>query len=187
MGVARGGIPVASSVASALNLPWDVAVARKLPVPWYPQAGFGAVTSDGSVVLNESMLCSVGMTEQDVEKVIHSMRHDAARQAATYSSYRQPEDISGRHVVIVDDALISGYTMLATIKYARAHNARKVTVAAPVASRHAAELVEEAADECLFEEVSPSVPFSVADFYLYWPTLEDEDILPLLSPDHAHR
>ncbi len=75
--------------------------------------------------------------------------------------------------------------MLAAIKSLKEKGASKVVAAAPVASRSAAALVGAAADECVFEIVSPSVPFAVADFYLNWHDLTDEDIAPLLRGEPA--
>ena len=181
VGIARGGILVAATAAHRLHMPWNVMVTRSLVTPWYPQAGFGVVASDGSSVLNDPMLRALDIPRHDVDEIADRAVKDARRQAELYASRREPTDLNGRSVILVDDVLISGYTMLAAIKSARLQGAGGVIVAAPLASRSAANLVESSADECIFDIVSPSIPFSPADFYVDWPELDDGDVMDLLG------
>lgn len=180
LAIPRGGIPVAASAAHRLNLEWNVIVTRKLPIPWNPEAGFGAIAADGSMVLNHSMVQGLGLEEPQIEEIAHQVRDEVVRRTEIFSEVKPPADTGGKTVVVMDDGLASGYTMLAAIKSARAHGAEKIVAAAPVASRSSATLIEEAADEVVFEVVSPSVPFAVADFYIEWHDLTDEDVLPYL-------
>lgn len=181
LAIPRGGIPVAATAAHRLQLPWGVVVVRKLPIPWNPEAGFGAVASDGSLVLNESMVRAMMMSQAQVEEVAESVRRQLGERAAFLEARRPAIDLTGRTTIVLDDGLASGYTMLAAIKSSRQRSAGKVIAAAPVASRSAAAMVEEAADECIFEILSPAVPFAVADFYLDWHDLTDEDLVPWLD------
>jgi len=184
--IPRGGIPVAIAVAHRLQLDWGVIVAGKLPIPSFPEAGFGAVTADGSVVLNEAMVHGLQLTSAQIEEVAARIREEIERRSELYLSARHPISLANKSVILIDDGLASGYTMLAAIKSARAQSPLKIIAAAPVASRAAAKLIEEAADECVFEIVSPSVPFAVADFYVVWHDLTDDDILPMLrETDYA--
>ncbi|MEN6355826.1 MAG: phosphoribosyltransferase family protein [Armatimonadota bacterium] len=181
LAIPRGGVPVAAAAARRLQLEWNIIVARKLPIPSNPEAGFGAVTTDGCVALNEQILQGLRLTTKEINSVISQQKAEAARRAKLYSSARLPTNISHRTVVVIDDGLASGYTMLAAIKSLRAQNASLIIAAAPVASRSAAAMIQDAADECIFEIVSPSVPFAVADFYLKWHDLTDEEVLSLLK------
>jgi len=180
MAIPRGGVPLAAAAAEALHLEWNVIVARKLPIPYNPEAGFGAVTADGAVVFNEQMLHGLQLSAEQIDEVVENVRQEVARRNEIYSALRPQPELLGKTVLVLDDGLASGYTMMAAIKSIRAHEASRIVVAAPVASRSAAALVEEVADECVFEIISPSVPFAVADFYLQWRDLTDEDIAPLL-------
>ena len=185
LAIPRGGVPVAAATAHRLRLQWSVIVARKLPVPWNPEAGFGAVTADGSVVLNEAMAHGMQLRSKQIDEVASEVRAEVIRRTEVYSRERSLVDVSGRAAIVLDDGLASGYTMLAAIKSLRGQSPSKVVAASPIASRSAAKLVEEAADECVFEIVSPAVPFAVADFYVGWRDLTDEDILPVLRSNHA--
>ena len=181
LAIPRGGIPVAAVVAHRLRLEWGVIVVRKLPIPWSPEAGFGAVAADGSVVLNEAMVHGLKMRQEQIDEVVREVRAELARRSEFMLLAKPPPEVSGRCAIVVDDGLASGYTMLAAIKSLREGGASRVVAAAPVASRSAAALVGPAADECVFEIVSPSVPFAVADFYLNWHDLTDEEIAPLIA------
>lgn len=184
LAIPRGGIPVAAAVAYRLQLHWSTMVARKLPIPANPEAGFGAVTADGSVVLNRALLSGLHLTKGQIEDITKDVRAEVVRRTEAYSRARPPIDVSGRRVIVIDDGLASGYTMLAAIKSIRNQHPASVTVAAPIASRSAAALIEEAADECVFDTVSPAVPFAVANFYVVWHDLTDEDILPILETEN---
>ena len=181
LAIPRGGIPVAAAAAHRLQLPWSFIVARKLPVPTNPEAGFGAVTADGSITLNNAMLSGLHLTKGQIDTIAEDVRAEVARRTEVYSHARPPIDVAGKTVILLDDGLASGYTMLAAIKSIRAHDPASVLAAAPVASRSAAAMIEEAADDCVFEIVSPAMPFAVANFYVVWHDLTDEDILPILE------
>ncbi len=180
LAIPRGGVPVAAAAAHRLELQWNVTVARKLPVPWNPEAGFGAVAADGTMVLNEPMVSGLQLRSSRINDIAQEVSAEVARRTDTYSSGRPPPIVSGRTVIVLDDGLASGYTMLAAIKSLRARSPAQVVAASPVASRAAARMIEAAADRCVFEFVSPAVPFAVADFYLAWRDLTDDDIMPLL-------
>lgn len=181
LAIPRGGIPVGTAVAHHLDLEWGVIVVRKLPIPWNPEAGFGAVAADGSVVLNDGMVQGLMMRQDQIDEVVREVRAELDRRTEFLTSARPLPDIQGRCAIVIDDGLASGYTMLAAVKSLRERGASKVVAAAPVASRSAAGLVCPAADECILEIVSPSVPFAVADFYLNWHDLTDDEIAPLLE------
>jgi putative phosphoribosyl transferase len=180
MAIPMGGIPVAATVAHRLDLEWGVIVTRKLPIPWNPEAGFGAVAADGTVVLNDEMVRGLRLSHAQVDEVAEQVRAEVARRQEVLSRERPPVDPSGRTVIVVDDGLASGYTMLAAMNSLRRRSAQKVIAAAPVASRSAATLVEEAADECVFDIVSPAMPFAVADFYVEWHDLGNGEALEFL-------
>jgi len=180
LGIPMGGVPVAATIAHRLELEWNVIVTRKLPVPWNPEAGFGAIAADGSMVLNEAMIHGLQLSRARIDKVAEETLAEVLRRTEFFNRERPPVTVKDRAVVVVDDGLASGYTMLAAIKALRKQSASRIIVASPVASRSAATLIEQEADKCVFGVVSSSVPFAVADFYVEWHDLTDEDLLPYL-------
>jgi putative phosphoribosyl transferase len=182
LAIPRGGAPVAAAVAARLGLEWHVILVRKLPIPWNPEAGFGAVTLDGAKVLNERMVHELRMSRGQIDEVAERAVQRLSEAAKSINMLRPPPDVDGRNVIVVDDGLATGYTMLAAIKSLRGRNAGKVVAAAPVASRTAADLVRQAADECVIEVISPTIPFAVADHYLQWHDLAEEEVMACFQP-----
>lgn len=181
LAIPRGGIPVGVAIAKQLDLPLDLVIPRKLPIPWNPEAGFGAVTSDGAVVLNDVLVREVGITEEQIDAVVEMIRTEIDRRERTYRGGRPEPDLKDKMAIIVDDGLASGYTMLAAVKSARQAGADHVVVAIPVASESALRLVRGSVDDliCLIE--GHSLPFAVADYYAKWHDLTDQEALSYLA------
>jgi putative phosphoribosyl transferase len=180
LAIPRGGVPVAAVAAHRLNLEWSVIVTRKLPIPFNPEAGFGAVAADGTVVLNSQMVDALALKTSEIESVVKLVSAEVKRRADVYLNERPMPPLKSRAVIIIDDGVASGYTMMAAIRAARTHEASRIVAAAPVCSRSAAALIEKEADECVFDVISSAMPFAVADFYVAWHDLTDEEIMPIL-------
>ena len=177
LAIPRGGIPVAMEVAKALGSRLDIVVPRKIPIPRNTEAGYGAVTEDGSLVLNEPLVGQLGLTSEQIERDAGVVRAEVRRRQAVYRAILEPSPVEGKMTVIIDDGLASGYTMLAAIESLRRQGAKKVVAAAPVASSSAWELVNAAADQVACPIVSYRYPFAVASFYRHWRDLTDEEVI----------
>jgi putative phosphoribosyl transferase len=176
LGIPMGGIPVAHEVAASLAAEMDIVVPRKLPIPWNPEAGFGAMTIDGNVVLNPQMIANVGLTRKQIEAVSEMVMEEIRRRRQSLRGGRLLPPLPGRTAIVVDDGLASGYTMVAAIKYVRTLGPLRVVAAVPVTSAQAARLVQEEADDLVTLVVTTRIPFAVASFYLNWHDLSDEDV-----------
>ena len=181
IGIPRHGIPVAAAAAHELGVEWSFIVTQKLPIPSNPDAGFGAMAEDGTIALNREMLKGLQMTQKQIDSVVDTLRAEIAHREAIYSQAREPLNVLGKRVFVVDDGMSSGYTMNAAIKSLRNHNPASIIASTPVASRSAAALISKAADQCVIEIISPAVPFAISDFYITRRVLTDEDILPILK------
>lgn len=177
LAIPRGGIPVAVEVARALGSRLDIVVPRKLPIPGNTEAGYGAVTEDGSLVLNEPLVGQLGLLSAQIERDAEAVRAEVRRRQAVYRAILDPSPVEGKTAVIIDDGLASGYTMLAAIESLRRQGAKTIVAAAPVASSSAWELVNAAADEVACPIVSYRYPFAVASFYRHWRDLTDEEVI----------
>ena len=175
--IPRGGIPVAVEVAKKLRSNLDIIVPRKIPIPDNPEAGYGAVTEDGVIVLNEPLVRQLGFTRQQIERHAEEVRAEIRRRQAVYQAILMASSVGGKTAIIVDDGLASGYTMMAAIKSIRQQGAAKVVAAAPVASSHAWELIKSSADDVVSAVVSHYYPFAVASFYRHWHDLTDEEVI----------
>jgi len=177
LAIPRGGVPVGMPIALALDAPLDVIIPRKIPIPWDPEAGLGAVTAEGTIVLNEELVPLLGLSPEEIERAARAVQEEIRRRSQVYRGRRPSPDVAGKLVVLTDDGLASGLTMIAAIRSLRRSGPERVLVAVPVAPRSSLRRIETEADEviCLVEQVQP--PFAVASFYRQFPELSDEQVL----------
>lgn len=124
--IPRGGIPVAIEVAKALECNLDIVVPRKIPIPYNTEGGYGAVTEDGVLVLNNDLVSRLNLTIQQVEYHAEEVRYEILRRTSIYRANLKPLPIEGKTAIIVDDGLASGYTMMAAIKSIRKKGRQKL-------------------------------------------------------------
>ena len=145
----RGGVPVGYEIARALRAPLDVFVVRKLGVPGHPELAFGAIASGGIRVLNSDMVRAFGIAPALVEHVAGVERVELERRERAYRDGWSGPGIAGRTVILVDDGLATGATMLAAVAALRQRSAAAIVVAVPVASREACATFRSEVDDCV--------------------------------------
>lgn len=177
----KGGIPVGLEVARTLGCPIDVVLVRKLPIPWQPEAGFGAMTEDGAIFLNDPLVRQAGLSRTDIDAVVETVRSELSRRAAVLRGPREPGNLTDKIALLVDDGLASGYTMLAALASARARRARRAVVAVPCGSAAAIRRVRPQADDLFVLARSDDLPFAVASFYESFPEIPDALAVELLA------
>jgi putative phosphoribosyl transferase len=180
LGLARGGVPVAAEVASALGVPLDVVVVRKIGVPLQPELAMGAIAGDETQVLDTRFIRSIGLPNDEVDRLVARERAELQRRERLYRAGRPPLNLNGRTTILVDDGLATGSTMLAAIQFARKRQAKRIVLAVPVASVEAVEKLREKVDECVCL-AAPDPFFSVGDWYWNFLPTEDAEILKLLE------
>lgn len=177
--IPAGGVPVAATLARALELELDVAVVSKVTLPWNTEVGYGAVAFDGSVLLNEPLLRETGLTPAEVEQGLAATREKVARRVAALRGNTQtlsPAPTS----VLVDDGLASGFTMRVAILALRAIGARRVVIAVPTASLRTARALAPEVDELYCANVRSGSSFAVADAYEHWSDVEEGEAAAIL-------
>ena len=185
LAIPRGGVPIGFEIAKRLQAQLDVIIPRKIPIPWNPEAGFGAITADGTMVLNEQMIKSLGLEKEEIEQAADEVRQEIIRRTEEYRDALPPPQINGKTVIIVDDGLASGYTMMAAIESLRKEKAAGIIVAVPVASSGAARLVSPEVDQLVAIFVSERLPFAVASYYREWRDLTDDEVREYLRQARA--
>ena len=175
--IPRGGIPVAVEVARGLGTGLDIIISRKIPIPYNTEAGYGAVTEDGALVINDPLVKQLGFTRQQIESHAEAVKNEIRRRQRAYRAILPPSSVKGKTAIIIDDGLASGYTMMAAIRSIEQQGAVKIVAAAPVATSNAWELINSSADEVVCPIVSQSYPFAVASYYRYWHDLTDEEVI----------
>jgi erythromycin esterase-like protein/predicted phosphoribosyltransferase len=147
LGLPRGGVPVAFEVAQALGAPLDVFLVRKLGVPGHEEYAFGALASGGIRVVDKALIERLGLPAEWIEAVDAKERRELERRERAYRGDRPPPDLTGRTVILVDDGLATGSTMLAAVHAVREDDPAKVVVAVPVADPDVCGRLEAVADE----------------------------------------
>lgn len=182
LAIPRGGVPVGLEIARRIGADMDVIIPRKIPIPWNPEAGLGAVTADGTIVLNQSMIKNLRLRTGEIERTAEEVRQEIIRRTETYHpAGTETPDVTGRPVILVDDGLASGYTMLAAIESLKKHSPSSIVVAVPVASSGAARLISPKVDKLVVLVVSERLPFAVADYYMEWRDLSDDEVIECLN------
>jgi len=180
LGLARGGVPVGWEVASALHAPLDVFLVRKLGVPRWSELAMGALASGGGLVMNDSVVSSLHITDQQVREVIESETVELRRREHAYRGGRPPADARGKTVILVDDGVATGASMLAAVRALRAEGPKSIVVAVPVAPPSACrELAREAED--VVSVSSPIVFDAVGEVYADFRQVSDDEVRDLLA------
>lgn len=139
----RGGVPVAAPIAAALDAELDVCLVRKLGVPGQPELALGALAEGGIRVLDSGLIRGCGLHPDDVERLTRDAQAEIERRARLYRGARPAAPIKERTVMVVDDGLATGATMIAAVHALREQGAARLIVAVPVGSRGACRLLEE--------------------------------------------
>ena len=183
LAIPSGGVPVASEIRAALGLPMDLIIVRKIQIPGNTEAGFGAMGSDGEVILNEGLLQRIGLTEEETAMQIKKALDVIRKRERLFRAGRPFPLIKNRNAIIVDDGLASGYTMLAAVNIVKSKKPKKIIIAVPTASRNTADLILPEVDELICLNVRSGYPFAVADAYQNWYDVTDEEVLEILKKD----
>jgi putative phosphoribosyl transferase len=177
--IPRGGVPVGYALATKQNKPMDIVVVRKLYIPWEPEAGFGAITLDGEIVLNPryASLIPPEVASQVAKEVLREVirRNEVYREGKGYKS------LEGKVAVVVDDGFASGYTAIAAAKYLKKFKPEGLIALAPVCPKDTQELMKDYFNEVQCLVVSEEYPFAVASLYKDFHDLEDAEVLEFVN------
>ena len=187
--IPAGGVPVGIGIARALAAPIALAVVRKIQIPGNPEAGFGAMSCDGKVFLNEELLRYLNLTDQETAAAIEKTRRNVQERIAVFTGGKPFPDLPGRCAILTDDGLASGYTMLAAIASVREHRPARLVVAVPTASAQSASRIAREVDTVVCLNIRTGSRFAVAEAYREWHDLDDDEVLSELEniPDAPDR
>jgi predicted phosphoribosyltransferase len=180
LGIPRGGVPVAASLAGDLDAELDVIVAHKLGAPESPELAIGAVTANGGRYLNNEIISALGVTREYLdEEIAHQMR-EAVRREALFRGTNDHIPLAGRTVIVADDGLATGATMRAALRSVRLRAPKRLIVAVPVGSTEACETMRSEADEviCLHQ---PDPFWAVGFYYRHFEPVPDQDVASILE------
>ncbi len=176
----RGGVPVAFEIARALELPLDLIVVRKLGAPGNEEFAIGAIASDGTRFLNTALIQALELTAPEVDEIVAREQDEITRREAAYRPGRAPVNVKDKCVIVVDDGLATGATMMAAVRALRAHRPKTLTVAVPVAPLTTCEELRREVDDLRCLEM-PEPFHGVGLWYYDFSQTSDEDVRRLLK------
>lgn len=180
LAVPNGGVPVALEVARALEAELDLVISRKIPSPLSPEAGIGAIADDGTIILNDEEVRKLGLSRQQIEYEVNKVRADIKQRSLLYKGDQPLVRVGGKTVIIVDDGLASGFTIMAAVQSVRRRRPKAIVVAIPVASAVAIKQVERVADRIVTCATGFMPKFYISDYYRYWHDLRDDEVIGYL-------
>ncbi|MDR7440179.1 MAG: phosphoribosyltransferase family protein [Armatimonadota bacterium] len=180
LGIPRGGVVVADEVAARLGAELDIIVPRKLRAPQNPELAIGAVAEDGSLYLDERSLWVLRVDQTYIDQEAAFQMAEIQRRLQAYRGDRAPPRVEGRTVILVDDGIATGSTMIAAVRSARAKKAGRVVVAVPVAPPEGVCRLQQEADEMVCVHEDPYF-MAVGQFYEDFRQVSDEEVRTILS------
>jgi predicted phosphoribosyltransferase len=179
-GLARGGVPVAWEVAAALHAPLDVFLVRKLGVPRWSELAMGALASGGGVVMNDNVVANLHITDDQVREVIASETAELNRREQAYRGGRPLADPRGKTVILADDGIATGASMLAAVRALRAAGPQSIVVAVPVGPASTCREIGQEADDVVCATMPPGFE-AVGQVYADFRQVSDDEVRELLS------
>lgn len=175
LAVPRGGVPVAYEVAKELNMPLEVILVKKLGHPLNKEYAIGAVSlNDMFVIPHEDV------TDFYIQKQVEKIRHRLVEMQIRFMGEKEPENIRGKTIIIIDDGVATGNTLLATIRLLKKEKPAKIVIAVPVISKSAAQKISLEADE-LIAVLIPETFYGVGEFYDDFTQVSDDEVVDYLQ------
>jgi len=184
--IPNGGVPVADGFCKILNINFDILIVRKIKIPYNTEAGFGSITTDGTVLINEALLSRLNLSETSIEKSIETTKREIRERI---DFYNKPADIelsfysliNNNYVFIVDDGLASGFTMLAAIKMIKKYNPKQLFIGIPTAPLHTVNRIQDEVDYVYCPNIRKTSWFAVADAYKHWYDVPESEVLDIMK------
>jgi predicted phosphoribosyltransferase len=176
----RGGVPVAYEVATALGVRLDLLLVRKLGVPSHPEYAMGAIASGGIEIRNEQALRAHPIDKAAFEAVVARETRELLRRQQVYRGTRAPVQLKDQVVILIDDGLATGASMLAAVQAVRLQEPTRVVVAVPVAPVETAEALRREVDEVICP-IMPDWFMSIGHWYMDFSQTSDKEVIDLLQ------
>jgi len=181
LAIPAGGVPVGAEIAGQLGLPLDVAVVSKITLPWDTEAGYGALAFDGTLKLNDHLVARIGLRKEEIRKGIAETRTKVQRRVTLFRGDNPMPSLSDRTVIVVDDGLASGFTMLVAVEAIRQASPSQVVVAVPTGHGQSVERIAAKVDRIYCANVRIGLRYAVADAYWHWYDVAEEEVIEGLA------
>jgi predicted phosphoribosyltransferase len=180
LAIPRGGVVTGAVLARELNAELDIVLSRKLRAPFQPELAIGAVGEDGEVYLNHHVKVAAGADQSYIDQERKHQLEEIARRQKLFRAARFQAPMTGRSVILTDDGIATGSTMIGALHVVKTHDPHELIVAVPVAPPNRLELIRPLCDRLICLE-APEEFFAVSQFYRSFETVEDEEVVRILQ------
>lgn len=180
LGLARGGVVVAYEIAQGLNLPLDVVVPRKIGAPGNSELAIGAIMENGESYFDDRIISYLSVPPHFIKLEVEQQKKEALRRINFFRGKNATLDIHEKTVILVDDGIATGSTMMAVVKWAKTSGAGQIVVAVPVASHESFNMIKPQVDKMVCLSV-PDYFGAVGNFYETFEQTEDAEVIKLIS------
>jgi len=180
LAIPRGGIQVAECVSDKLKIPINPIVVKKIPIPGNPEAGFGAITEDGIKIMDDKAVSYMGISHEAIDKISEGIIKEVIHRANVYGRPDR-EKVRLSDVIIIDDGVATGYSLIAAITSVKGMKPVSITAAVPVASKFAYDKIVHMVDNFVCPLVDDTYFFAVASYYKEWFDLSEDQIKSIIG------
>ncbi|XMB85223.1 phosphoribosyltransferase [Mycoplasmatota bacterium WC44] len=180
LAVPRGGLVTAYETIKEFNFEWDLIIPRKIGAPHNKEIAIGAVTSDGNFLLDRHQINMLQIPQDYIEKEAYEQTKEIKRRLSMYKGNEQFPNVKNRTVIIVDDGIATGFTILAAIESVKKHGAKKVILSVPVGPKDTISRLEDIVDQV----ICPYIPehfFAVGRYYDDFTQTEDDEVFEIIN------
>lgn len=176
----RGGVPVAFEIARALQAPLDILLVRKLGVPGHEEYAMGAIATGGVCILQSDVIRQLAIPQASVDDLVQRKQEELAQRERLYRSNRPAPKLEGSIVIVVDDGLATGSTMLAAIHALRQARPARMIIAIPVGARESVARLQAEVDEIVCLSIPENFQ-AVGLWYEDFNQTSDDEVIHLLD------
>ncbi len=180
LAIPRGGIQIAEAIAERFNVPIQAIIAKKLPLPLYPEVAFGAMTEDEINIINEEMVKDYGITKEILNEIYTRVNKEIKHRIEAYGRFDM-QQVNNAEVIIIDDGVATGSSLIAAIKRVKSMKPSRLIVAVPVSTQTAYEIIKPTVDTFISYIVDSTPYFAVSRYYKEWKDLSEKEIIDVLN------
>ena len=184
--IPNGGAPVAFPIFKNFrkvnpNVEFQLLIVRKIQIPYNTEAGFGAISLDGTIILNEPLVARIGLNEEQIQRQASKTLTQMKQRLKLYGLEQQKFELKNKIAILIDDGLASGFTMIAAVKSIQKYQPERIIVSIPTAPRSSVERVSPLVDEIICPNIRDTLWFAVADAYQNWYDLDFKEVRMILE------
>ncbi|HRD70475.1 MAG TPA: phosphoribosyltransferase [Legionella sp.] len=181
----RGGVPIGYEIASALSVPLDIFIVRKLGLPGYEEIAMSAIASGSTVFFNEPLLNQFKLNRSQIQNVVEKEREELFRREQLYRGSKPFPNLKDKIVILVDDGIATGSTMVAAIEALHSHKPQSIIVAVPVAAFSTCEEIAPLVERIVCP-LKPLNFYAVGLWYENFPQISDDEVIDVLKKSHSN-